>query len=483
MTGALKKSKARVPSVASEFSGAELGDGRRTKRLEKIAEAFSAAPDRSLPKIARDAAELEAFYRFFENDAFGLDELVLPHARATAERALDYETVLAIHDLTEFSFPFEDHLREGCQRLGGRQGFFGEVSLAVAGDGSRKPLGVLGCRTWTKSELPPRVRPNQKSSPKRASHTCGRCEGTRWAEFASQSDELVGGPGRLVHVMDREADGFPLFNLLLQQKRRFVIRITSQRVVELVEENKRANVVEAATRFEAVHEVDVPISRRREKPGFRDRPRDARKARLTFRAATVVLRRPNNYKAADFPATLKLNLVWALEEGAPDGTEPIEWILGTTEPIATVDDVIRIVDFYRARWVIEEFFRALKSGCAFERRQLESRGALQKVLAISLVVAWRVLLLRHESRRKPDGPATAALSELQIEILKRTGRLTLPRKPTARQALLAVAALGGHIKNNGEPGLIVLARGMESLLERAVGWISALAALGIDGEM
>jgi hypothetical protein len=42
-----------------------------------------------------------------------------------------------------------------------------------------------------------------------------------------------------------------------------------------------------------------------------------------------------------------------------------------------------------------------------------------------------------------------------------------------REALLAVAALGGHIKNNGEPGWIVLGRGFETLLTLEQGWKAA----------
>jgi hypothetical protein len=87
------------------------------------------------------------------------------------------------------------------------------------------------------------------------------------------------------------------------------------------------------------------------------------------------------------------------------------------------------------------------------------------VIRISLVVAWRSLLLRHESRRSPE-QTTAALSHLELHVLRVTGPLKLSPHPSAREALLAVAAIGGHIKNNGDPGWLVIGRGMERLLER-----------------
>ncbi|HYP75722.1 MAG TPA: hypothetical protein VER12_07205, partial [Polyangiaceae bacterium] len=46
----------------------------------------------------------------------------------------------------------------------------------------------------------------------------------------------------------------------------------------------------------------------------------------------------------------------------------------------------------------------------------------------------------------------------------------LPSKPTVRQAMLAIAGLGGHIKNNGDPGWLVLGRGFQFLLTLEQGW-------------
>lgn len=53
-------------------------------------------------------------------------------------------------------------------------------------------------------------------------------------------------------------------------------------------------------------------------------------------------------------------------------------------------------------------------------------------------------------------------------------RTKRPLEPhaTAKQALLAIAALGGHIKNNGPPGWQVLARGYHHLLLLEIGWIA-----------
>ena len=150
-------------------------------------------------------------------------------------------------------------------------------------------------------------------------------------------------------------------------------------------------------------------------------------------------------------------------------------MLYTTEPVATAEQMLAVIDIYRARWVIEEFFKALKTGCAFEKRQLESFHALQNALAVFLPVAWRLLLARSFCREQPRAPARALLSEIEIKILMH--KLGLPAAPTtAEEATYAIARLGGHLRRNGLPGWQTLGRGFEALLLMGAGWRAATAA-------
>ena len=65
------------------------------------------------------------------------------------------------------------------------------------------------------------------------------------------------------------------------------------------------------------------------------------------------------------------------------------------------------------------------------------------------------------------------MSETQIAVLRGLGRFKLPTKPTAREVMLAVAQLGGHVQHAKPPGYIVLARGMQDLLLLERGWLAA----------
>src|SRR5580692_5536976 len=130
---------------------------------------------------------------------------------------------------------------------------------------------------------------------------------------------------------------------------------------------------------------------------------------------------------------------------------------------------------YRARWVIEEFFKALKTGCQIERRQMESYKALRIALALFLPIAVRLLALRDAARTEPERPCSA-LTPTLLQLLRTCGRNILSATPTNREVYSALAALGGHLRSNGEPGWIVLGRAYEKLLVLEQGWLAARAA-------
>jgi hypothetical protein len=198
---------------------------------------------------------------------------------------------------------------------------------------------------------------------------------------------------------------------------------------------------------------------------------------LAFAATTICLPRPPHIKSS-LTKKLPLNVVRVFEVDTPAGCEPVEWRLVTTEPIDTTEQVLAVVDFYRKRWVIEEFFKALKTGCSVEKRQLESLDGLLKMIALFVPVAWSLLRLRILARESAETPAEVVLTPAQITILQSIprSRTRIGCRPSVRDALLAIAALGGHLARNGDPGWITLHRGYEELLTLERGWHLALSA-------
>lgn len=458
-----------VPEVADEFAGAALGDARLSKRLVRFASCMAVAPAAGFPKAAGSDGELEGVYRFLGNGRVTPKAILTPHLERTVER-IGGKSPLVVEDTTELGFGGSS-LREGLGRIrktGEKQGFFAHVAMAVAADGSREPLGIVGLHTFVRG-------PKKTYAGRRKTKT--RHERSRWAELALEIEARLPHP---IHVMDREADSYETIDTLAQAGARFVIRICHDRLLSDADEKLFA----AADRGEVLAQRTVPLSRRRRLTTAAQRkihpPRTERAAKLRIRAASVEIKRPKTERLASHSATLRVNVVTVEEVETPKGVEPVSWRLFTTEPVDTTEQVEAVIDHYRARWTIEEYFKALKTGCAVERRQLESYRSLVNALAVFAVIAWRILLLRTVARVRPEAPALDVLDEQQVTVLRGVAKLADPRLPkldipaklTAHDALLAVATLGGHIPNNGPPGWQVLNRGYESLLLLQLGWRS-----------
>ena len=366
-----------------------------------------------------------------------------------------------VHDTTQFDFPGNSK-REGLGRLikPAAQGFFGHFSLALSADGARVPLGLLALETV--------FRLDRSIGHKNWTPAKNRGERARWLNCIDDAETLLAGRTKAIHVMDREADSYALLAGLADRGRDFVVRSFQDRV--LVDHEARLREVARAAKPSIRREV--PLSPRphiRGPKGERHPARRFRIASLSIGALAVELPRPSEAGNAS-AATIRVNVIHVLEKRPPAGEAAVEWFLLTTLPIDTPDTVAFAVDCYRARWVIEEFFKALKTGCQYESRQLESADSLLNALAIFAPVAWRLLLLRHLARNDAKAPATAALTAKQLQVLKAVAKKPLPPRPTVRDAMLAVAALGGHLKSNGDPGWLVLGRGLHDLLLLELGW-------------
>jgi hypothetical protein len=429
--------------------------------LGLLAERLAERPGETFPK-ALDDAELEAAYRFFGNDQVTPEAILAPHYRQTALRASALPRIIVAHDTTQFEFGGQVK-RRGLGHLikPAAQGFFGHFALGMSADGERRPLGLLAVETV--------FRLKKTIGHKKWTKDQSLGESARWLRNVQAVEAQLAGCVEAIHVMDREGDQYNVLAALSDENKPFVIRSFQDRRLAGEEQARLRSVASSA---KTTLRREVPLSPRANIEGPKGRRHPARRqrvARLCFAATTVFLKRTANATRST-PTTLRLNVIHVFEREPPKGEPPVEWFLLTNLPITSDDDVAFAVDCYRARWTIEEFFKALKTGCQFERRQLESAHSLLNALAILAPVAWRLLLLRHLARQKVRAPATSALTPKQLEVLRAVAKKPLPARASARDALLAVATLGGHQKSNGDPGWLVLGRGMHDLLLLELGW-------------
>ena len=464
-------------SLRDEMAAGDLGDARLNARRNRVIATLEARPDAGFPEACGNDSEAEALYRFLRNERVSLSGIVEPHLRATSERCQAIGEVLVVHDTTEHNFAGHKP-RTGLTVLGPqRHGFWMHMALAVSADGVRAPVGVVAVLPFVRRHRGEAGPPQPWRERFRAADKHSR----RWLDGVAAARTRLGPDVRAIHVMDREGDSYELFADLVQHGEAFVIRIHYDRRIAGGECVGTADTLYGATPPTDVlceRTVTVAPRPRTHRPADAARrhpPRAGRLATLRFAARAVVLQRPDQC-GRRVPATLAVNVIYAWEVNPPPGVPPIEWRLLTTAPIDTVAQVLQVVDWYRARWLIEEFFKCLKTGCAYEQRQLESLDTLLVALGLFLPIAWQLLLLRHLARDTPDAPASAVLPSRHLQILRAASHGRLGPTATVAQALRLIARLGGHLRQNGEPGWLVLSRGMQTLRSMEAGWIAARGA-------
>jgi len=459
-----------VARIAEEFAKLDLGDPRRTRRVVEFVTAMARHPQQSLPLALSTEAALEGAYRLLNNENVDFDDLLTEHRDRTVDRARAAGEVLVLHDTTTCKFDHADPREIGYLPTG-KAGLFSHVSLVVDTKRHRRPLGVLHVEPYWRARKSGRGSRKKHISGKDAASWTNR-EAERWVRGVQACHEQLDGCPA-IHVMDREGDKYELFAHMHEHNQRFVVRLRGDRRLTAKHDGQSLLDVVQSQPISLTREVHV--SRRKASTAPRSQrqtpERPARRATLVVTRAAVVLRRPNSLPVDHVPE-LPVNVVHVRETDPPDGQDPIDWTLLTSEPTHTLEDIERIIDIYRYRWLIEELFKALKTGCLYEDRLFESRHALLNLLATSLPIAVELLWMRARVEDDPKAPALDIVDAEQLEVLRAMGHRPVPANATAAQVLLAIAGLGGHLKRNGSPGWLVLQRGYQRLLDYTAGWVA-----------
>lgn len=460
--------------VSEEFR-CDLKDRRRDARVVTIAEALAERPSESFAEVFEDPSDLEAVYRLLGNDNVGFEALLEGHVEATRKRAGALGRVVMIHDTTEFAWTRREVVRWGLGVMSSsRQGFLAHASVVASADGVRCPLGCARMRPYVRARD---LQSDEERSWWSEHHPSWGSEHDRWLEAVVATEEAYRDVAKLVHVMDREGDAYELFHLLWSHQWSFVIRLAQLRRVFDPETKTCCTIDKALARARVCAERTITISERVDagRPPYARKTfpaREGREARISIRACSVEMRRPQARKDLEhLEDRIPVNLVEVVELEPPEGQEPVHWMLVTTEPTETVEQVLQVVDLYRTRWLIEEYFKSIKTGCSYGKRQMESIESLLNVLAITLPIAWRLLVLRHLEREAGDAPARAVVSDVQLVLLQRRAKkCKWSSEPTVSEVLRAVARLGGHQPRNGPPGWQVLGRDWAKLMSLEAGY-------------
>lgn len=430
----------------------DLPDHRLGIRAQLCMDRIRSNPDLSFPDIFTEPKELLGFYRFINNSHVDYNSLGATYFDKTKKQCQNKKDILVLHDTTIVQPTRTSNGLRPVYKSKDSKGFLCHLSLAVASQGQRVIMGPSGIYNWTRKKI-------------KASN-----EHLRWFEQVKNSEECFVAK-QVIHIMDREGDSFYNLHHLNKAGYRFVVRSCHDRLVP-----SGQKMLELITSTQVIANKTVTINQRPdselEKKRWIHPPRETRTAKLSISAQALEI--VNSRRTKDInclPATTSVNMVRVFEQDPPSDERPIQWILFTSEPIKTNDDVLSIVEAYKRRWLIEEFFKVLKTGCRLEERLITSEETWYNVITLLLEVATSILNLRVSDNKNLTTKNPEPFSVSEYKILKQMAKKYRLPLITTNDAMMVIAKMGGHIINKKySPGWLVLCRGYEKLLYMAIGY-------------
>lgn len=405
-----------------------------------------------LRELSCDIAEEVAFGRFLRNEAVTVEEL---HEHCGKESACNAagRHVLVIQDTTELNYQRHARRTRGLGTVGNGTdvGLFLHPSLAIDAD-SHHCLGLVGAHVYVRQEgatVDRRQRPIEEK------------ESYRWLKGVETADEVLKDAAHVTHIQDREGDIYEQFALPRAAHSDLLIRICQDRKL-----TSGKLLFATMSAMPVVHRFRLKL---KAQPG----KRKARTAKLELRFGEVTIARPAHLSTHVAPPQVTLRVVDVCEYDVPPGEQPIHWRLGTTHEVKDIKAALRIVEWYRLRWNIEQLFWVMKSqGFDIESSQLTTADALMKLAIITARTACRVMrLVRARDGQVPEAARDLfepdqieLLVALQLQYEGRTARQKNPH-PTGTLAWAAwiIARLGGwksSSRSESPPGALTMRRGL-----------------------
>lgn len=430
---------------------------------------------------------MTAAYRLFDNEKVCFDNVLEPHIAATRRRMAGQPVVILAQDTTEIDLTRPQQQVAGAGPLdgGSRRGLFLHPLHAFTPDGT--PLGTVHADVWARDdERPP---PKSARAAKRKQTPIEEKESQRWIDTLRRAcEEARRVPEtRVVCVADSEADIYELLVAAEEKPRAvgWIVRACQNRAVEKEPENNGGNgesdsalnhLRERVLAGEPLFVHTLKVRGRQAKVGCETRgrrqSRESRAAEVEVRAARVLLRPPWRHDRK-LPKVW-VNVVLVREINPPENEPPVEWMLLTGLPIGSIEQVREVIQFYCVRWMIEVFFRTLKSGCRVEGRLFEQTDRLLPCLAVYLIVTWRTLYVCRLGREFPEISCEAVFEPSEWKSVYRIVRgETPPAQPPSLKAMVRmVAQLGGCVnrKRDDDPGPQTVWLGLQRTHDMALCW-------------
>lgn len=424
----------------------------------------------NIRQISANRAEQVGYYRFLENEAVSVGELAKSLADH-CEQQVAGQHVLAISDSSEINL--QAHIGrlkpDNIGLVGNHEevGFYIHPTLVLNAK-TGFPLGLSAIQVWHR---PPQRLDKRSRAYKQLE--IEQKESYKWIKAASASQPVLqsGGATQVTYIGDSEADIYEVWSTIPTAQTHLLIRACQDRCLRECEQMLFAHLSQQPC--EGTYSLWLP--------GDERQGRKAREAWVAVRCCRVQLQRPARLQGSEYPSSTALYAVEAVEVNPPAGQAPIHWRLLTTHEVVCIEQALRVIEWYRWRWRIEQLFATLKQpGLNLEATQLESGKAIQCLCVLALSVALRVLQL-VEGRQDQSQPAQRVLSPEQQRCLTQmaptlSGRTVKQQNPHPPQTLAwaawCIARLGGWsgYQSQQPPGIATMLRGLQQFEFIFTGW-------------
>lgn len=416
--------------------------------------ALVARPGSCVRRLAGTRAREIQFTRFLRNASVTATEMAAHAAEHTAARAARRDVVV-IQDTSELALGGRRAKASGYGPVGkggALRGLLLHAVLAVdAGTGG--VLGLVDAKVWNRRGGKVTDRRSRKTSNK---------ESQRWLDGTMRAGEVLAAANSITGVSDRESDIYEHFARRPSHVH-LIVRACQNRTIETGDADQTNLLFAQVDSLPEQGRIEVKIPAA---PG-----RKARTAELAIRFSRVVLCKPLHGAAPDLPATIALTVVDVRETSTPQDGKPVHWRLLTTHTVANLGEARRIVDLYRMRWTIEEFFHTIKTaGFNIEAADIGDPKVMIKFVTAATVAAVTVMQLV----KARDGTTGQSLADafdpadqpiLEAVSARLQGKTERQKNPHPRGSLAfagwVIGRLGGWTGYYGKPGPLVMRRGLD----------------------
>jgi hypothetical protein len=449
-----------------DFSGS-FGDKRIEKRASEALHKLTRGRNSSIRQVTESQAEQKSFYRLFNNEKFSEKAIEQSIVNRSGQLCKDRH-VLCIQDTTEFNLSGQQGRLKAGSGLGkttkeGILGFMLHSTLVIdANVGSA--LGYSYIKAWERKEdTPDRHTRKYKQLP------IEEKESYKWIEASMQSKQLLKQSKIITIIADRESD---IYDLLAT--------VPDQKVHLLIRSNANRQIVEASTLVDYLNSLPVMHQYNLMVRGDVRKSIEKRTAIMELKWGKVSVIKPQGCRNKELPDSQQLYVVEAKEQNKAAG---IYWRIITTHPVASSEQAMQVIEWYKQRWYIEQIHRLLKTeGFRIERSQLEQGWAIRKLTLLAMMATLRILqmMLAYEDDHEQaidevfDKDEQQCLQMMNERFEGETDKLKNPSNPnTLKWGTWIIARLGGWkgYSSQRKPGPIVLQKGLVKFYHMYEGWI------------